>query len=385
MSRNLYSCSQPRIEGMPEIVIPADLLPVDGRFGCGPSKVRAEQLEALGTIGATLLGTSHRQAPIKNLVGEVRSGLGQLFNLPDGYEVLLGNGGSTAFWDAAAFSLIEKRSQNLVFGEFGGKFANAAKTPFLESPMVIEAPAGSRSEVEVTEGIDLYAWPHNETSTGVMAPVKRVAADEGALTVVDATSAAGGIHIDAAETDVYYFAPQKNFASDGGLWFALFSPAAIERVEKIAASGRWIPEFLSLKNAVDNSRLEQTLNTPAIATLILLNEQVSWINNNCGLTWADSRTKESSTLLYNWAEQASYATPFVSNPEHRSQVVVTIDFDESIDAAAISSALRANGIVDTEPYRKLGRNQLRIATFTAVDPKDVSQLIRSIEFVVERL
>lgn len=370
---------------MPEIVIPADLLPVDGRFGCGPSKVRAEQLEALGTIGATLLGTSHRQAPIKNLVGEVRSGLGQLFNLPDGYEVLLGNGGSTAFWDAAAFSLIEKRSQNLVFGEFGGKFANAAKTPFLESPMVIEAPAGSRSEVEVTEGIDLYAWPHNETSTGVMAPVKRVAADEGALTVVDATSAAGGIHIDAAETDVYYFAPQKNFASDGGLWFALFSPAAIERVEKIAASGRWIPEFLSLKNAVDNSRLEQTLNTPAIATLILLNEQVSWINNNCGLTWADSRTKESSTLLYNWAEQASYATPFVSNPEHRSQVVVTIDFDESIDAAAISSALRANGIVDTEPYRKLGRNQLRIATFTAVDPKDVSQLIRSIEFVVERL
>lgn len=370
---------------MSEIVIPAELLPVDGRFGCGPSKVRPEQVAALGTIGVELLGTSHRQAPIKNLVGEVRSGLADLFDLPDGYEVLLGNGGSTAFWDAAAFSLIEKRSQNLVFGEFGGKFASASKTPFLEAPHVIEAPAGSRSEVEISEGIDVYAWPHNETSTGVMAPVSRVHGDAGALTVVDATSAAGGINIDASQTDVYYFAPQKNFASDGGLWFALFSPAAIERVEKIAASGRWIPEFLSLKNAVDNSRLEQTLNTPAIATLILLNEQVSWINNNGGLAWADSRTKESSGLLYNWAEQASYATPFVSNPEHRSQVVVTIDFDDSIDASAISRALRANGVVDTEPYRKLGRNQLRVATFTAIDPQDVQQLIRSIEFVVERL
>lgn len=370
---------------MSEIKIPAEFIPADGRFGCGPSRLRPAQIAAFASEGAKLMGTSHRQAPVKNLVKRVQDGLLDLFHNPAGYEIVLGNGGSTAFWDAAAFSLIEKRSQNLVFGEFGGKFASASKTPFLEAPHVIEAPAGSRSEVEISEGIDVYAWPHNETSTGVMAPVSRVHGDAGALTVVDATSAAGGINIDASQTDVYYFAPQKNFASDGGLWFALFSPAAIERVEKIAASGRWIPEFLSLKNAVDNSRLEQTLNTPAIATLILLNEQVSWINNNGGLAWADSRTKESSGLLYNWAEQASYATPFVSNPEHRSQVVVTIDFDDSIDASAISRALRANGVVDTEPYRKLGRNQLRVATFTAIDPQDVQQLIRSIEFVVERL
>lgn len=370
---------------MADITIPAHLLPADGRFGCGPSKVRDEQVAYLAGVGAELLGTSHRQAPVKNLVGRVRSGLSDLFLLPDGYEVLLGNGGSTAFWDSAAFSLIEKRSQNLVFGEFGQKFATAATAPFLEAPMVIDAPGGSRSEVEVASGIDVYAWPHNETSTGVMAPVARVAGDPGALTVIDATSAAGGIDFDVTETDVYYFAPQKNFASDGGLWFALFSPAAIERVERIAASGRWIPEFLSLKNAVDNSRLEQTLNTPAIGTLLLLENQVKWMNDNGGLAWANSRTRESSGILYDWVASRNFASPFVSNPDHRSQVVVTIDFDETVDAAAVSKALRANGVVDTDPYRKLGRNQLRIATFTAIEPNDVRALTQCIDFVVENL
>jgi phosphoserine aminotransferase len=370
---------------MPDVTIPSDLLPADGRFGCGPSKVRPEQLASLAGAGAALMGTSHRQAPVKNLVGRIRSGLADLFRLPDGYEVVIGNGGSTAFWDAAAFSLIEKRSQNLVFGEFGGKFAAAAKAPWLDAPDVIDAPAGSRSESRVVEGVDVYAWPHNETSTGVMAPVRRVTGDAGALTVIDATSAAGGVDIDASEADVYYFAPQKNFASDGGLWLALFSPAALERVERIAASGRYIPEFLSIKNAIDNSRLNQTLNTPAVATLALLDDQLQWMNTNGGLAWADARTAESSDALYAWAEGADYATPFVADPAHRSQVVVTIDFDEAIDAAAIAKTLRANGIVDTEPYRKLGRNQLRVATFTAIEPDDVRALIGCIEYVVERL
>ena len=370
---------------MADITIPRDLLPVDGRFGCGPSKVRPEQVTALAGIGAQLLGTSHRQAPIKNMVGRVRTGLAELFELPEGYEVILGNGGSTAFWDAAAFSLIEKQSQNLVFGEFGGKFASAAKTPWLTAPQVIEAPAGSRSEPQAAAGIDVYAWPHNETSTGVMAPVKRVNGDAGALTVIDATSAAGGVKFDANETDLYYFAPQKNFASDGGIWFALASPAAIERIERVAATDRYIPEFLSLKNAVDNSRLEQTLNTPAVATLVMLEEQINWINNEGGIGWADARTKESSNLLYSWAESVDYATPFVSNPDHRSQVVVTIDFNDDVDASVVAKVLRANGVVDTEPYRKLGRNQLRVATFTAIEPSDVAALIASIEYVIENL
>ena len=370
---------------MADITIPQKLLPQDGRFGCGPSKVRDEQVAYLAGAGAELLGTSHRQAPVKDLVGRVRSGLGDLFRIPDGYEVLLGNGGSTAFWDAAAFSLIEKQSQNLVFGEFGQKFATAATTPFLDAPMVLNAPGGSRSEPVATAGIDLYAWPHNETSTGVMAPVTRVTGDAGALTVVDATSAAGGIDFDVTETDVYYFAPQKNFAADGGLWFALFSPAAIERVERIATSGRWIPEFLSLKNAVDNSRLEQTLNTPAIGTLLLMENQVKWMNERGGLAWADARTRESSGVLYDWAASRDFATPFVTNPDHRSQVVVTIDFDDSIDAATVSKVLRTNGVVDTDPYRKLGRNQLRVATFTAIDPDDVRALTACIDFVVESL
>lgn len=368
---------------MPELSIPTNLLPADGRFGCGPSKVRPEQIAHLATAGSSILGTSHRQAPVKDLVGRVQTGLGELFRLPDGYEVVIGNGGSTAFWDAAAFSLIDNRSENLTFGEFGSKFAQAAGAPFLTPPLVIDATAGSRSEVEVVAGIDVYAWPHNETSTGVMAPVKRVHGDTGALTVIDATSAAGGVDFDAAEADVYYFAPQKNFASDGGLWFALFSPAALERVNRIAAGDRYIPEFLSLQNAVDNSRLRQTLNTPALATLLLMENQIEWMNGNGGLFWADSRTKESSSVLYDWAESVTYATPFVSNPDHRSQVVVTIDFDDTIDAAAIAKTLRANGILDTEPYRKLGRNQLRVATFTAIDPDDVRALVSCIEYVIE--
>ncbi|MFF5623748.1 phosphoserine transaminase [Microbacterium sp. NPDC012755] len=364
------------------IEIPRDLLPADGRFGCGPSKVRPEQLDALLAAGAGLLGTSHRQAPVKNLVGSVREQLAALFRLPEGYEIVVGNGGSTAFWDAAAFGLIERRSQNLVFGEFGGKFAAAAAAPWLEAPDVRTSAPGSRSAAEVVDGIDVYAWPHNETSTGVAAPIERVAAD-GALTVIDATSAAGGIDFDAAQADVYYFAPQKNLGSDGGLWFAAVSPAAIERIERIAASDRYIPEFLSLKNAVDNSRLNQTLNTPALTTLHLLDSQLRWILANGGLSWAAARTAESSGVLYDWAEATSVATPFVTDPAHRSPVVVTIDFDESIDAAAIAKTLRANGIVDTEPYRKLGRNQLRVATFVSIEPDDVRQLTRALDYVLE--
>lgn len=367
---------------MPGLEIPRDLLPADGRFGSGPAKVGSDQLDHL-VANAGLLGTSHRQAPVRDLVGRVRGGLADLFALPDGYEIVLGNGGSTAFWDAAVFSLIEHRSEHLAFGEFGSKFAAAAAAPFLDAPHVLSAPGGSRSEVEIVDGVDVYAWPHNETSTGVMAPVVRVAAD--ALTVVDATSAAGGIAVDVAQTDVYYFAPQKNFGGDGGLWLAAMSPAALERVERIAASDRWIPEFLSLQNAVDNSRLNQTLNTPAIATLLLLEAQLDRIRAAGGLAWADARTRESSGLLYAWAEAAEFATPYVVDPALRSQVVVTIDFDDAVDATTIAATLRANGIVDTEPYRKLGRNQLRIATFAGIDPDDVRALIGSLDWVIERL
>ena len=375
-----------RIEGMPEIHIPAHLLPTDGRFGCGPSKVRPEQLAFLSTLQPGVLGTSHRQSPVKDLVGSLRTGLAELFRAPDGYEVLLANGGATSFWDAAVHSLIAERSQHLAFGEFGAKFAkSAAAAPFLQDPDIRAADPGSRSTAQPLEGVDVYAYPHNETSTGVMTEVKRVNADAGALTVVDATSGAGGIDFDAAEADVYYFSPQKNFAADGGVWFALVSPAAIERIERLAASDRYIPETLNLAGAIENSRKNQTLNTPALATLGLMDEQVRWINENGGLAWAASRTAESSSVLYEWAERSEVATPFVAQPEHRSQVVVTIDFDDSIDASAISQALRAHGIVDTEPYRKLGRNQLRIATFTAIEPDDVRALTGAIDYVLERL
>jgi len=366
---------------MATLELPRDLLPADGRFGCGPSKVRSEQVSALAEVGATLLGTSHRQAPVKDLVRSVRSHFTELFTLPDGYEVVLGNGGSTAFWDAAAFGLIERRAQNLVFGEFGGKFAKAAAAPWLEAPDVREAPAGSVATAEVTDGVDVYAWPQNETSTGAAAPITRVAHD-GALTVIDATSAAGGMDVDITQTDVYYFAPQKNLGSDGGLWFAILSPAAIERIERIAASGRYIPEFLSLKLALDNSRLQQTLNTPSLVTLHLLDNQLAWINGNGGLAWAAARTRESSGVLYDWAATTDVATPFVTDPAHRSPVVATIDFDDTVDAADIAKTLRANGIVDTEPYRKLGRNQLRVATFVSIEPDDVRSLVRCIDHIL---
>ncbi|WP_125131463.1 phosphoserine transaminase [Microbacterium sp. 10M-3C3] len=370
---------------MPHVDLPRDLLPADGRFGCGPSKVRGAQLEALVTRGATILGTSHRQKPVKALVGSVRERLGALLRLPDGYEIIAGDGGSTAFWDAAAFGLIDSRAQNLVFGEFGGKFAAAAGAPWLEAPDVRKADPGTRAVAEPVAGVDVYAWPHNETSTGVATPIERVHGDEGALTVIDGTSAAGGIDFDMSQADVYYFAPQKNLGSDGGLWFAAVSPAAIERIERIAASGRYIPEFLSLKNALDNSRLEQTLNTPALATLLLLDDQLEWILDNGGLSWAHARTSESSGELYAWAEASELVTPFVADPADRSPVVVTIDFAETVDAAAVAASLRANGIVDTEPYRKLGRNQLRIATFVSIEPDDVRQLIRCIDYTLERL
>jgi len=332
------------------------------------------------------MGTSHRQAPIKNRVGEIREGLTSLFRAPEGYEVVLGNGGSTAFWDAAAFSIVESQAQALVHGEFGSKFASALTNPWLTAPTVIKSEPGSRAALEAQAGIDAYVYPHNETSTGVVAPVTRVKnADSGALMLTDATSAAGGIDFELSETDVYYFAPQKNFASDGGLWLAMLSPAAIERVEKIHSSDRYIPEFLSVKTALDNSRLNQTLNTPAIATLYLLNDQIKWINQNGGLKWADARTKESSKLLYDWAEKTQVASAYVSNPDHRSQVVVTIDFDEKIDATEITKTLRANGVVDVEPYRKLGRNQIRVATFVSTEPSDVAALINCLDFVLERI
>lgn len=370
---------------MSEIIIPNHLLPVDGRFGCGPSKVRPAQIAAFASEGATLMGTSHRQAPVKHLVKRVQDGLMDLFHNPEGYEIVIGNGGSTAFWDVAAFSLADKKAQNLVHGEFGNKFATALSAPWLTKPTVLNGEPGSRLELKSEAGVDIYAYPQNETSTGVVSPVKRISGvDEGALFLTDATSAAGGIDFDPLETDVYYFAPQKNFASDGGLWFALMSPDAIERAERIAASDRYIPEFLSLKTAIDNSRLNQTLNTPAISTLFLLAEQVDWMNENGGLAWADARTREASSLIYDWAENNRFATPFVTNPEHRSQVVSTIDFD-GIDASAISKVLRSNGIVDVEPYRKLGRNQLRIATFTATDAADVAKLLAAIDYTIEHL
>ncbi|EWT05765.1 phosphoserine aminotransferase [Intrasporangium chromatireducens Q5-1] len=371
----------------PAVTIPQDLLPSDGRFGSGPSKVRPEQVEYLSSIARTVLGTSHRQAPVKNLVGAVREGLASLFNLPDGYEVILGNGGSTAFWDIAAFGLVRDRAQHLSFGEFSSKFGKVtSKAPFLGESTIIEAAPGTLAEPKAEAGVDAYAWPHNETSTGVMAPVKRVeGADDGALVLIDATSGAGGLPVDVRETDVYYFAPQKSFASDGGLWLALFSPAALARVDEIAATDRWVPDFFDLPTAIDNSRKNQTYNTPAVATLAMLANQLEWLNGNGRLDWATSRTKDSSSRLYAWAEKTSFTTPYVADPAARSQVVGTIDFDDTVDAAAVATVLRANGVVDVEPYRKLGRNQLRVAMFPAVEPEDVTKLTQCIEHVVSQL
>jgi phosphoserine aminotransferase len=369
------------------IEIPTDLRPVDGRFGCGPSKVRPEAVAALSEIATSVLGTSHRQAPVRALVRHVREGLATLFELPDGYEVVLGNGGTTAFWDIAAFGLIRERSQHLAFGEFSSKFGQVAKSaPFLGEPSIVKAEPGTRSRPRAEAGIDAYAWPHNETSTGVMAPVERPAgADQDALVLIDATSGAGGLPVDITQADVYYFAPQKCFASDGGLWVALMSPAALARVDEIAASGRWVPGFYDLPTAIDNARKDQTYNTPSLTTLALLADQLDWLNGNGGLPWATARTQDSSDRLYLWAEKSEYATPFVADPADRSYVVGTIDFVDSVDAAEVAKTLRANGIVDTEPYRKLGRNQLRIGMFPAIDPADVEALTRCIDHVVERM
>ncbi|MGW9023010.1 phosphoserine transaminase [Streptomyces sp. NPDC055722] len=372
---------------MADIQIPADLKPADGRFGAGPSKVRVEALDALAATGSSLLGTSHRQAPVKNLVGKVREGVRELFQLPDGYEVILGNGGSTAFWDIATHGLIENKSQHLSFGEFSSKFAKAAKlAPWLAEPTVISSDPGTHPQPGAEEGVDVYALTHNETSTGVAMPIRRVeGADPGSLVLVDATSGAGGLPVDIAETDVYYFAPQKSFASDGGLWIGIFSPTALERAERIHASGRHVPEFFSLPTAIDNSRKNQTYNTPALATLFLLNEQVEWLNGQGGLDFAVRRTATSARTLYGWAEDVKFATPFVADPAKRSQVIGTIDFSDEVDAAAVAKVLRANGIVDTEPYRKLGRNQLRIAMFPAIDPADVEALTKCVDYVIEKL
>ena len=370
---------------MSDIVIPEDLKPADGRFGAGPSKIPVGALHTLAATGTGLMGTSHRQAPVRQTVARVREGLSELFSLPDGYEVVLGNGGATAFWDIATFGLIREKSQHLTFGEFSAKFAAAAAgAPFLAEPSVVAAEPGSLPSPVAEEGVDAYAWAHNETSTAVMAPVERVGSGD-ALVLVDATSGAGGLPVDLREVDAYYFAPQKCFASDGGLWIALMSPAALERAASIAASDRWIPAFFDLPTAIDNSTKNQTYNTPSVATLFLMAEQLDWMNGQGGLEAMVARTTASSEALYGWAERTSWATPYVADPAHRSLVIGTIDLDDSIDADAVAATLRANGIVDTEPYRKLGRNQLRIAMYPAVDPADVHALTGCVDFVVGSL
>ena len=367
--------------------IPAAIKPADGRFGCGPSKVRPEQLAHLAGAGSALMGTSHRQAPVKQLVGRVRAGLAELFALPEGYEVVLGNGGTTAFWDAAAAGLVRERALHLAFGEFSQKFATVTKgAPFLADPIVIAAEPGDAPEPTGDPSADAVAWAHNETSTGAMVPVRRVGGDGfDGLILIDATSGAGGLPVDVSQADAYYFAPQKSFASDGGLWLALLSPAAIERVGELAATDRWIPESLSLATALDNSRKDQTYNTPAVATLFLLADQLEWMLSLGGLDGCVQRTRANSDHLYGWAQESDFATPFVSDPAKRSLVVGTIDFADEIDAAAVAATLRANGIVDTEPYRKLGRNQLRIGLFPAIDLADVQALTACIDWVVDRL
>ena len=379
--------NDPAVTDAATLSIPAELLPQDGRFGCGPSKIRPAQIDYLASLGGTVLGTSHRQAPVRNLVGRVRVGLAELFSLPEGYEIILGNGGSTAFWDIAAFGLVRERAQHLAFGEFSAKFGSVTQNaPFLGDSTIITGEPGTLATPRAEAGVDVYAWAHNETSTGVMAPVNRVeGADEGALVLIDATSGAGGLPVDVAESDVYYFGPQKCFAADGGLWLAAFSPAALARVDEIAASGRWVPDFFSLPTAISNSRLNQTYNTPAVSTLALLSSQLDWINGQGGLDWAVKRTTDSSSRLYEWAESTSYTSPFVADPAARSLVVGTIDFTDDVDAAAVAKVLRANGVLDVEPYRKLGRNQLRVGMFPAIDPEDISRLIASIDFVVSGL
>ena len=375
-----------KLSPVPQILIPNSIRPKDARFGCGPSRMRPEQLENFQVFAQRYMGTSHRQAPIRSLVGEIKTGLLDLFRAPDGYEVIMGNGGASAFWDAATFSLAEKKAQALVHGEFGNKFAKILGAPWLDKPTVIEAEPGTRADLRAEAGVDIYAYPHNETSAGVVCDVQRVqGADRDALMLTDATSAAGGIDFDLSQTDVYYFAPQKNFSSDGGLWLAMVSPKAIERIEKMSASGRYIPNILSLKLALDNARENYTLNTPALATLFFLNDQIQWILKNGGLSWADQKTKANSKVMFDWAEKNPLTEAFVKNPAHRSQVVATINFADHIDALGIAQILRENDIVDTDPYRKLGKNQLRIATFVSTEQSDLEALTTCIDYVLERL
>ncbi len=369
-----------------DIVIPASLLPSDGRFGSGPSKVRPSAVQALASSGTTYLGTSHRQPPVCSMVGRLRAGLRELFSLPDGYEVVLGNGGSTCFWDMASFCLIERRSQHLSFGEFSGKFTSVvAACPHLEAPEVICSEPGTHPYVAAHDGIDLYALTHNETTTGVSMEVRRPAGSGDAIVAVDATSGAGGLRVDVAECDVYYFAPQKCFASDGGLWVALCSPGAIARVRSISGAGRWVPAFLDLGIAIESSAKDQTYNTPALATLFLMVDQVEWMLGNGGLGWATSRCDASAEALYGWASESAFATPFVAEPAERSHVTGCIDLAAPVDAGAVAKVLRANGIVDTEPYRKLGRNQLRIAMFPSIDPAEITALTACVDYVVDSL
>ena len=382
----MTSASSARTDALRALTLPAKMLPADGRFGSGPSRIRDEQMDALVKVSRTVLGTSHRQAPVKDVVARVRTGLAELFALPEGYEVVLGNGGSTAFWDMAVFGLIERRSQHLVLGEFSQKFAaESTGAPHLEEPEILRAEPGTLPQAVASPHVDAYAWPHNETSTGVMVPVQRpVGAGEDQLVLVDATSVAGAAAVDISQTDAYYFAPQKAFASDGGLWLSTLSPAAIERVERLSTDGsRWTPAFLSLASALENSRKNQTLNTPAVATLVLLAEQIEWILAQGGLPWADARTRATSGMLQDWATRRPEITPFVAEPSARSQVVTTLDVEESIDATEITALLRRHGVVDIEPYRKLGRNQLRIATFPAVTEEDTAALIHVLDHVLD--
>ena len=374
--------------------IPTNMLPEDGRFGSGPSKIRPEQVQALDAGARNLLGTSHRQTPVKQVVGSIREGLSNFFQIPDGYEVVLGNGGASAFWDIACASLITRKASFGTYGSFSAKFAKSAQSaPFLEDPEIFAGKPGTYRLPELTEYVDAYCWAHNETSTGVAAPVKRVegSKEQGALTLIDATSGAGALNVDISQTDAYYFSPQKAFGSDGGLWIAVLSPAAIDRAYGIAKSvslpgaRRWIPPFLSLTSAIENSRKDQTLNTPAVATLVMLENQVRWLNDNGGLAWATARCARSASLLYQWAERSDYAQPFVSDENARSNAVVTIDLDESINASQVVAALRENGIMDTNGYRKLGRNQLRIGVFPSVEPSDVEALTKCVDYVAEHL
>ncbi len=369
------------------ITIPDELTPADGRFGCGPGKVRPEAVRALADAATTYLGTSHRQRTVKDQVARLRRGIADLLRAPDGYEVIISNGGATAFWDAATFGLIRDRAQFASFGEFGSKFAKAAKdAPFLGTPTIRTADPGTAATLVAEAGIDTYATPHNETSTGVLVPVRRVdGADPDALMLTDATSSAGAVEVDLTETDAYYFAPQKAFGSDGGLWLAVMSPAAIARIGEIKSTGRWVPAFLDLATAVEQSRLEQTYNTPALATIFFAAEQTDWLLAQGGLTWAAKRCAESAAIIYGWAQRSTIATPFVTDPALRSTVVATIDLDPAVDATAVARVLRANGIVDTEPYRKLGRNQLRIALFPTIEPADVEALTASIDYVLTHL